>query len=164
VGSLLAGVDVRALPDASSLADLTACAPGVVLVEEGALDGAGLLALAGAVAEAGAPWRIALLAPGEPPTVRVLSLGYPEPLSGAAEYAHDAGKATTLLELRSVLARISRVRHDVNNFLTPAFTELQILLMDTPEGELRETLEVVESQLRRIRDLMASTGWLRPRP
>ena len=54
----------------------------------------------------------------------------------------------------------------MNNPLTAAVAEVQILLMDAAENpEAQEGLLVVQEQLRRIRDLVAATGHLRlPRP
>jgi signal transduction histidine kinase len=67
-----------------------------------------------------------------------------------------------LLELHRVLLEISRARHDINNPLTSALAETQILLLDVPPGEVRDGLETVQTQLRRIRDLVAATRHLRP--
>ena len=55
-----------------------------------------------------------------------------------------------------MLLRIaSRARHDINNPLTAATAETQLLLMDVEDGEVRTALEAIEEQLRRIRDLTA---------
>jgi len=67
-----------------------------------------------------------------------------------------------LLELETVLQYVARARHDINNPLTTILAETQLLLMDTEEGELRESLEAIERQARRIRDLVASLSILRP--
>lgn len=40
--------------------------------------------------------------------------------------------------------------------------ETQLALLDVPEGEIRDGLEIVQTQLRRLRDLIAATGHLRP--
>ena len=66
------------------------------------------------------------------------------------------------MELRGVLADVARIRHDLNNPLTSALAEVQLLLFDTEDEEVREALEVIQSQLRRMRDLIASTSYLRP--
>jgi hypothetical protein len=63
--------------------------------------------------------------------------------------------------LRSALAEISKVRHDLNNHLTPALAEVQLLLMDV-EGEAREACEVIQEELRTISRIVASTAHLKP--
>ncbi len=143
-----------------------AAEPGVVLLdpEEVGLDD--LLSLADRLLEGGggAGWRFAAVRPGHPPRVQVLSVGHPE---GLAEVAPGLSDLEThpgmLLELRTVLAEVSRARHDVNNPLTSAMAEAQLLLMDVEDPDVREGLEIVQTQLRRIRDLVAATGHIRPR-
>lgn len=98
---------------------------------------------------------------GGDPVVRTLSLGYPHPLEEAAS-STAVDRSGTLLELRAVLSRIARTRHDINNPLTSALAETQLMLMDAREDELRSSLETVLTQLRRIRDLVADTVPLRP--
>jgi len=72
----------------------------------------------------------------------------------------------SLLSLRLLVAELARVRHDLNNPLTAALAEVQLLLMDQPgDSEEAESLRVVEAQLKRIRDLVAklsayrASGW-----
>lgn len=67
------------------------------------------------------------------------------------------------LELCRVLSFVARARHDINNPLTSALAETQLLLMDVQDGEIRAGLETIEEQLRRIRDLVARLQAL-PRP
>ena len=57
---------------------------------------------------------------------------------------------------------VARIRHDLNNPLTSALAEVQLLLFDANDEELRESLEVNQNQLRRMRDLIASTSHMRP--
>lgn len=108
-------------------------------------------------------WIFAVADGGEPPKVRALSLGRPhgpDEVRGRGEEP-DAHKEV-LLEINQILKEVARARHDVNNPLTSALAETQLGLLDAPEGEIRESLEVVQTQLRRIRDLIAATGHLRP--
>ncbi len=66
--------------------------------------------------------------------------------------------------LRTVLREVGRARHDLNNPLTSALAEVQLLLMDHPEedgGELRESLVIVQAQLRRLRDRVGDLGRFR---
>ncbi len=67
-----------------------------------------------------------------------------------------------LMELQRILADVARIRHDLNNPLTSALAEVQLLLFDVNDEELRESLEVIQSQLRRMRDLVVSTSHMRP--
>lgn len=66
--------------------------------------------------------------------------------------------------LRTLLREVGRARHDLNNPLTSALAEVQLLLMDHPEeagGELRESLVIVQAQLRRLRDRVGDLGRFR---
>lgn len=135
-------------------------APGVVLADVEGLTALELLAAADALS--GPEWTLAVFV-GEPLTVRTLSAGYETRLDQVARFVADAGDgAEDLLELHQVLEEISRARHDINNPLTSALAETQILLLDVAEGEVRESLETIQAQLRRIRDLVAATRHLRP--
>jgi signal transduction histidine kinase len=118
------------------------------------------------LADRDGPWTPVLvdLENGSPRAVP-LSVGYPEPLEALLERLSagddDAVERLPLLELRSVLKAVSRARHDINNPLTAALAETQLLLMDIEEGEARDAVETVEHQLRRIRDLVARLSSIR---
>lgn len=60
------------------------------------------------------------------------------------------------LRLSDLAQAVRKVRHDVNNPLGAAFAEVQLLLMDVVDPELRRPLETIEEQLRRMRDRLAS--------
>ena len=137
-------------------------APGVVLADVSGV-AAGELVEAATTLK-GPDWVFAVLEPTEPPTLRTLSMGHDSGLSDVARHVDDdaEGPRDGLLELHGVLVEISRARHDINNPLTSALAETQILLLDVPAGEVREGLETVQTQLRRIRDLVAATRHLRP--
>ena len=96
------------------------------------------------------------------PVARTLSVGFPLVLDELLDRVDEAEKP--ILELRTVLRFISRARHDINNPLTSGLAETQLLLMDVEEGEIRESLEVIQDQLRRIRDLVASLSVLKQPP
>lgn len=112
--------------------------------------------------EAGAGWTLALVDGGDPPMLRTLSLGLPAGTEALAGYlAGEVGGQRTLVDLREALIQIAKTRHDVNNPLTAAVAEVQILLMDSGDDpEAREGLLVVQEQLRRIRDILAATRHL----
>lgn len=159
-GALSAPVEFVNPPlDASALSGRT---PGVVLVDLDGMDASALVELAGTLP--GPAWTAAVIVADEPLTVSTISRGVATELDGVERFAaHEGEGAEDLLELHRVLAEISRARHDINNPLTSALAETQILLLDAPaEGELRESLETVQTQLRRIRDLVAATRYLRP--
>jgi len=92
---------------------------------------------------------------------RTLALGYPHAMEEAAR-GTSLGPSGILLELRGTLSEISRARHDINNPLTSALAETQLLMLDHPSGEIADSLRTILEQLRRIRDLVAATGHLRP--
>ena len=73
----------------------------------------------------------------------------------------DGSLEAHVFELRHVLAQVARSRHDINNPLTSAMAETQMALMDAHDPALREGLETVEEQLRRIRDLVGALRNLR---
>ena len=55
------------------------------------------------------------------------------------------------------------MRHDINNPLTAAMAEVQLLLMDLEaDSEVGSAIRLVEDQLRRIRDLVAELPEHRP--
>ena len=82
----------------------------------------------------------------------------PEALARWREGAEDA----EVFELRHVLRRVARARHDLNNPLTSALAETQLALLDAQEPTVRTGLETIEEQLRRLRDLIQGLRALRP--
>jgi signal transduction histidine kinase len=58
--------------------------------------------------------------------------------------------------LQEVVATIRRIRHDANNPLTAALGHVQLLLTDpvVEDPEVLESLRVVESELRRLIDIL----------
>jgi signal transduction histidine kinase len=147
---------------ASALSDL---APGLLLLPLQTIDGDELLAALHVVA-AGPPesgWLPVMVVggAGRAPMLLPVSLGWattPAELQRWVEGAEDA----QVLELRHVLTRVARARHDLNNPLTSAMAETQLALLDARDPGLRSGLEAVEEQLRRIRDLVATLRAFRP--
>ncbi len=66
-----------------------------------------------------------------------------------------------LLDLHWCLREVARARHDLNNLLTSGFAEVQLLLMDEHPTEVKEALETIERQFRRLRDMVADLSRLR---
>jgi len=161
VAALGAGTVVFDAADA--LGDLAARDPGVVLLDA-SVSAADALALAIRAAAAGPEWCVALIREAGDSTVcaQTISMGLVDSLDEVAAFGHDpTAHPERLLELRRVLNDAGRLRHDVNNALTAALAETQILLMDPHEDEVREALEVIQAQLRRIGEMTASARHLR---
>jgi signal transduction histidine kinase len=140
-------------------AELTGRPPGVLLLHAD-LPADDVVRALRAAATLPGPWLPVLLEASGAVALPV-SLGWPTPLAEVVRWADGAPDAS-VLELRHVLAWIARARHDVNNPLTSAMAETQLALVDAQEPEIREGLLVIEEQLRRIRDLVASLRVLRP--
>lgn len=86
-----------------------------------------------------------------------VSPGFPVPLPEAGKGEGGVGGQ------RYMMRALSRARHDINNPLTSALAEVQLLLLDgDSDPELSESLEIVQQQLRRIRDLIIGLSRFRP--
>lgn len=94
---------------------------------------------------------------------RSLSLGLRQEVSELLAGV-DPSTEGVLLDLETVLHHVARARHDINNPLTTILAETQLLLLDAEDAALRESLETIERQARRIRDLVARLAVLRPPP
>jgi signal transduction histidine kinase len=117
-----------------------------------------------AASPAEAPWLPVLVeraSGGGPGRAIPISLGWSTSAEELSRWA--AGEEDPkVLELRHVLARVARARHDLNNPLTSAMAETQLALLDATEPAVRSGLETIEEQLRRIRDLVAGLRVFRP--
>ena len=154
---------VRRLESVGALGSLHEKEPGLVLVDRDTVDEADLVALADRIAQAAAGWILAVIEGDTEPTVRTLGFGLANSGSEIVSFALEPNENRgVLMELRGVLADVARIRHDLNNPLTSALAEVQLLLFDAHDEEVREALEVIQSQLRRMRDLVASTSHMRP--
>lgn len=108
------------------------------------------------------PWIVALVEDAaDGVELRTLSLGWSRSLDDIAAWVEGEGDAP--LELRHVVRRVARTRHDINNPLTSALAQTQLLLLEHGEGEVGEDLRDVETQIKRIAELVASTASIRPR-
>ncbi len=113
-------------------------------------------------AEAESP-RPAVLVRGEGGEVRLrpVSVGPPMGTGALAEIALDPRAKGPVLELHWVLRVVARARHDLNNPLTSGLAEVQLLLMDEHPPEIQESLETIQEQFRRLRDMVADLSRLR---
>lgn len=59
-------------------------------------------------------------------------------------------------QYREIVDLVRRVRHDANNPITAALGHVQLLLEDpsVPAGDARESLRVIESELKRLIDVL----------
>lgn len=67
---------------------------------------------------------------------------------------------------REVVELVRRVRHDASNPLTAALGNVQLLLEDpaVTDPAVREALEVVESELRRLAEILKKLNEIRHEP
>ncbi|HSK19819.1 MAG TPA: histidine kinase dimerization/phospho-acceptor domain-containing protein [Longimicrobiales bacterium] len=65
--------------------------------------------------------------------------------------------------LNHIVTLVRRVRHDANNPITAALGHVQLLLEEpgAQDPEIRESLVVVESELRRLIDIMRQLNEVR---
>ncbi len=149
-------------PSPSGEADSGRVEAGWILLHPD-LDSRHLMVLAEAMGDTREPWTLLLPVGGEG-GFRLLSLspGYTEGVERIVERLSAPGLGPALLSFRLTLGALARIRHDINNPLTAALAEAQLLLMDAQPGtEMEESLRVVEDQLRRIRDMVAELTPLR---
>ncbi len=100
---------------------------------------------------------------GEEVSVLPISPGFRSDLDEVRGRLEREDAADAVLSFRKALPVLSRVRHDINNALTAAFAEVQLLLLDiAPGSEEERSLRSVETQLRRVRDLVAELSPIRP--
>lgn len=145
-----------------SAAALAERRPGVVVLEAEQMRVEELLGILSTLPEE--QWTVALVTEDDPPCLRTISLGARDTLGDVHRHASNPSSTPgCLLDLNRALAEMARVRHDLNNPLTAAMAEAQLLLMDASGDEERESLESILQQLRRIRDMLASSRHLRPR-
>jgi signal transduction histidine kinase len=68
--------------------------------------------------------------------------------------------------LRAIVELVRRVRHDANNPITAALGNVQLLLSDPKltDSEVRDTLQVVEQELRRLIEILRQLNEVRLEP
>lgn len=62
--------------------------------------------------------------------------------------------------INEIIALVRRIRHDANNPITAALGHVQLLLDDpaVTDPEVKESLQIVESELRRLTDILKRLG------
>ena len=93
--------------------------------------------------------------------LRPISLGHPLTAKKVEEVGTDPDGEGPILEIHWVLRVVARARHDLNNPLTSGLAEAQLLLMDEHPPEVTESLETIQKQFRRLRDMVADLSRLR---
>lgn len=121
-----------------------------------------VLDILGHQARAVLPWVVLMAEEGaEGLALRPVSLGPPTSPERVLEVSDDPEAFGPILDLHWVLRVIARARHDLNNPLTSGLAEAQLLLMDEHPPEVRESLETIQEQFRRLRDMVADLSRLR---
>jgi signal transduction histidine kinase len=130
------------------------------------VDGSTLLALLLRLATEPGEWAPLLVTDeGGALSVVPVSPGFRLGVSDAAARMGGSGSEPAQLSVRMAARTAAKLRHDINNPLTAALAEIQLLLMDVePGSELGETLRAVEAQLRRIGELVAQLSFFRVPP
>jgi signal transduction histidine kinase len=66
-------------------------------------------------------------------------------------------------EVAEIVELVRRIRHDANNPLTAALGHVQLLLDDesVKDPEVRDSLRIVESELRRLSEILKQLGEVR---
>jgi signal transduction histidine kinase len=62
--------------------------------------------------------------------------------------------------IKEIVEHIRRVRHDANNPITAALGHVQLLLDDpaVTDPDVKESLQIVESELRRLTEILKRLG------
>jgi signal transduction histidine kinase len=154
----LAGVALRSAYDtAGDFLPLGPRLPGLVLLLP-ALTPADVLAVLRACSEAGGAWTPVLVeATGDGATAIPLDVGYRCPLELLARAWQQPENGDGVpLHAAQLAERVRMARHDINNPLAAALAETQLLLMDATDEETLRALTAIQTQLRRIRELLGS--------
>lgn len=93
--------------------------------------------------------------------VRSLSLGPAQELAAVLAVAKDPAGKGPAMELNWILRVVAKARHDLNNPLTAGLAEVQLLLMDDHGSEVNESLNTIQQQFRRLRDMVAELSRMR---
>lgn len=66
--------------------------------------------------------------------------------------------------INEIVALVRRIRHDANNPITAALGHVQLLLDDpaVTDPEVKDSLQIVESELRRLTEILKRLGDIKP--
>ena len=155
------GAGIQLLDSVGEFLEMEREGEGIILLGPG-LPAEEILGLVEREADQDLPWASILVreASGEF-HLRPLSMGHVMTPARVSEIAADPGGQGPVLELHSVLRVVAKARHDLNNPLTSGLAEAQLLLMDEHPEEVQESLETIQEQFRRLRDMVADMSRLR---
>lgn len=152
------GESVTVVSSLEALGELEAGPPGVILLDRDDADDGRILDLVYRIARDLPEWRVAVLEGEGSTTLRSLSLGPMLSIGEVAALAENPeASRDTLAGMRFVLDEVAHARHRLNNQLTSALAETQLLLMDVTDDEARESYEIIHRQLCGMRDVIASS-------
>ena len=137
-------------------------APGVVALGP-ELPPAEVLRALRLLGESEEEWTPILVLDSDPDSLLGLpvSPAAPAPLADLVARYLDVEETRPVMSLPTFTRIVAKARHDINNPLTVAMAEMQLLLLDVEDAEVRSGLEAVEQQLRKIRDLVAGLPGVR---
>lgn len=154
--ALALGETVCAFDSVEALGRLDDLPPGVILIDCNDASDALVLDLVSRVVADSSVWRVGVALEEDCKAFQSLSLG---PLFEAGEISAKARDSDTsrdmLAGMRFVLEEVAEARHLLNNQLTSALAEIQLLLLDVTDDEAREAYVVIHHQLRSMRDVIA---------
>jgi len=161
IRAALAGTEPRILDSPGALWETSGDESGILVLGPG-LDSEDVMSILVREADAESP-RPAVMVGGQGGEVqlRPVSVGHPLGMGALAEIARHPREKGPVLELHWVLRAIARARHDLNNPLTSGLAEVQLLLMDGHPPEIQDSLETIQEQFRRLRDMVADLSRLR---
>lgn len=134
---------------------------GILILGPG-LPAEAVLDLLGHQSRSADPWVLLMVEEGpEDFMLRPISLGPRVSPQRVLEVSQDPAEEGPLLDLHWTLRVVARARHDLNNPLTSGLAEAQLLLMDEHPPEVKESLETIQEQFRRLRDMVADLSRLR---
>ena len=135
-------------------------APGVVALGP-ELPPAEVLRALRLLGESEEEWTPILVLDSDPESLLGLPVSPAAPAPLADLVARYVEETRPVMSLPTFTRIVAKARHDINNPLTVAMAETQLLLLDVEDAEVRSGLEAVEQQLRRIRDLVAGLPGVR---
>ena len=144
--------------DAQSFLPLGRHVPGAILLITEGLSPADIVYVLRACVRSQGPWTPVLVESHEG-ALQAFPLGHSRghAMAEVARAARDPESALALT-VEQVVGRVRAARHEINNPLAAALVEVQLLLMDAAEEDLRRGLSSVEEQLRTIKQRVADLG------
>lgn len=150
------GASVTAFDSVEALGRLGDLPAGVILI--GREDGGDtqVLDLVSRIVADSPLWRVGVAVGDDGEAYRSLSLGPRVEAGEISVKAQDSDSSRDMLAgMRYVLEEVAEARHVLNNQLTSALAETQLLLLDVTDDEARESYVIIYQQLKGMRDVIA---------